>query len=294
MLNLTTTSTKLQVITGSAGTIRVEASWVDYTSGSYTPGDAVTPISTATTTDIVSAPASSHYKNVGGVTIANTDASVANAITFQKTDGANVIPLWYGVLQPSQRMVMTADGYIQVFSAGGILLSSLSTGALYNWSTASQGAGFSSDTYLTGSNILIPAQRPRVGTLFRCRFSVSKTAAGTATPIIQLRYGTAASTADTSLCSFTFSAGTAATDVGWFEVNGLFRSVGSGTSAVVQGHCALTSQPTTGFSSLLKGVQTTSSGFDSTTANTYLGVSVNGGTSASWTVQMVQSSLENI
>jgi len=73
----------------------------------------------------------------------------------------------------------------------------------------------------------------------------------------------------------------------------VFRTVGSGTSAVLQSHCALTSQPTTGFSSLLKGTQATSGGFDSTVADLGIGVSVNGGTSASWTVQMVVAEIEN-
>jgi hypothetical protein len=163
-----------------------------------------------------------------------------------------------------------------------------------NASTAGQGPGFSSDTYVTNSNILIPAQRPRVGTVYRCSISVSKTAAGTATPIVNLRYGTAATTADTAICVHTFSAGTAATDQGMFEVIALFRTVGSGTSAVVQSHCQLISQPTTGFSSLLKGILVTSSGFNSETASTYLGISINGGTSAAWTVGQVIASLENI
>ncbi len=38
----------------------------------------------------------------------------------------------------------------------------------------------------------------------------------------------------------------------------------------------------------------TSGGFDSTVSNSILGLSVNGGTSASWTVQLVQASLENL
>ena len=176
---------------------------------------------------------------------------------------------------------------------GGLYQASAVSPVTFNQSTAAQGAGFATDTYVTGSNITLPSSRPKVGTRYRCLISVSKTAAGTATPIIQLRYGTNGTTADTSLCSFTFSAGTAATDVGVFEVIAVYRSVGAATAAVVQGHCTLTSQPTTGFSSLLKGVQTTSAGHDSTTANTILGVSVNGGTSASWTVQLVSATLEN-
>lgn len=160
-----------------------------------------------------------------------------------------------------------------------------------NQSVTAQGPGFATDTYLTGSRIVMPAGAPSVGTQFRCIFIASKTAAGIVAPIIQLRFGTAGTTADTSICSFTLSAGTAATDTGQFEVIGLFRTVGSGTSAVVQGSLSLTSQATTGFSSLTKTVLTTSAGFNSSTAGAGLGVSVNGGTSAAWTVQLVRAEL---
>lgn len=159
-----------------------------------------------------------------------------------------------------------------------------------NHSTASQ-AGFAADTYLTGSNITIPTGAPDVGTTYRCIFDMVKTAAGTATPIIQVRIGTAGSVADTSRCSFTLSAGTAATDTGRFEIICVFRTVGSSTSAVLQGDLSVVSQPTTGITSLIHAVQTTSGGFDSTVANSIIGVSVNGGASAAWTAQFVRAEL---
>lgn len=295
MLLLTSTSDKVQLITGSASTIHVHASYVDNLSGTITPARTNTAsIATATTTDIVGSPAGSTQRNVRHINIRNADASNLTSVTVQHTDGTNVETLFKCTLLPSEELIFTQGGlWLHLDSSGGAYSAQLTNPVTYNQSTTSQGAGFSSDTYLTGSSILIPSIRPSVGTMYRCLFSVSKTAAGTATPIVQLRYGTNASTSDTSLCSFTFSAGTAATDVGLFEVIGMYRSVGSGTAAVVQGHCSLISQPTTGFSSLLKGVQTTSAGHDSTTANTYLGVSVNGGTSASWTVQMVSAKLED-
>jgi hypothetical protein len=196
---------------------------------------------------------------------------------------------------PQMTMQIDEAGKITVFTSGGIAYADPGiSGRYYNFSTSNQGAGFATDTYVVGSNILIPAQRPRAGTLFTCEISGSKTAAGTATPIVYLRYGTNASTADTALCTHTFSAGTAATDQFRLRIRALYRSVGSGTSAVVQSHCEAISQPTTGFSSLLKGIWVTSSGHNSTTENTYLGVSMNGGTSAAWTVYQVISKLENI
>lgn len=160
-----------------------------------------------------------------------------------------------------------------------------------NYSTSNQGAGFASDTYVTGSNITLPANLPDAGTAYELVIGGSKTAAGTATPIVYLRFGTNGTTADTAICTFTFSAGTAATDTFTLTVRGLFRTVGSGTSAVVQGLASLQSQPTTGTSLLLKSVLSTSSGFDSTVANSILGVSINAGTSASWTLNYVRAVL---
>jgi len=293
MLLLPTTSHKVQVITGTAVTsTQMYACWIDNASGTITGGALNTSINTAATTDLVAAPGASTLRNVQKLSVKNTNASTANTITVQVTDGTTPIELWKGVLPGGWSVQMDEMGNFTVFTSGGWPVTPVSLGRLRNWSVAAQGAGFASDTYVTGSAILIPSGYPLVGTCYTCRITASKTGAGTATPIVQIRIGTAASTADTSRCSFTLSAGTAATDVGEFEVTGVFRTVGSGTAAVLQGFLGLTSQATTGFSSLLKGVQTTSGGFDSTVASSYIGVSVNGGTSAAWTVQQVDAQLE--
>jgi hypothetical protein len=296
MIILGSTSDLIQVITGSAVTSQVvHASWVDNASGTITPGRTNTSITGAATTTVVASPGSSTYRNVKFLSVRNTHASSSNAITIQHTDGTTVVVLWYGILMAGMSVQIDEGGKITVFTAGGIAYADPGlSGRYYNNSTANQGAGFATDTYVTGSNILIPAQRPRAGTIFTCEISGSKTAAGTATPIVYLRYGTGASTSDTALATHTFSAGSAATDQFLLRIRALYRTAGSGTSAVVQTHCEAVSQPTTGFSTLLKGIWVTSSGHDSTTANTYLGVSINGGASAAWTIYQVIAKLENI
>jgi hypothetical protein len=160
-----------------------------------------------------------------------------------------------------------------------------------NQSVTSQGAGFASDTYLTGSNILLPGA-PFVGTTYKLWFDVVKTGAGTATPIISVRVGTAGAIGDTAILTFTFGAGTAAADTGIFSVLATFRTVGASTSAVLQGQSGLISNlTTTGLSNAKKALQVTSSGFNSTVANSYIGASYNGGASASHTVQLVRAEL---
>lgn len=169
---------------------------------------------------------------------------------------------------------------------------------LYNASVANQGAGFSSDTYLTGSSILMasPSTLLRAKSIYRCRFNATKTGAGVATPIINVRYGTNGTTADTSRGTLTFSAQTAVADEGVFEVFCVFRTVGSGTSAVLQSLGRLTHRLSiTGFGTGVSEPEVaTSGGFDSTPANSIIGLSVNGGTSAAWTVNLVEAELVNV
>jgi hypothetical protein len=125
---------------------------------------------------------------------------------------------------------------------------------------------------------------------------MSKTAAGTATPILNVRLGTAGTTSDTSRVTLTHTAQTAAADTGVYDLEVLFRTVGSGTSAVIVAGGVLDHVlAATGLSVSNTAIATgVSSGFDSTVANLGIGVSVNGGTSAAWTVQIVNAELFNL
>jgi len=165
-----------------------------------------------------------------------------------------------------------------------------------NQSLSAQGPGFASDTYLAGSNVSVPATGLKAGTRYRLVFDVSKTAAGVAAPVITLRFGTAGTVADAALVGLTLPAQTAVADVGRFAVDVTFRSVGSGTSAVVQAMASLIhGLAATGLSTSSAPVQIgTSSGFNSTPANSIIGASINGGASAAWTVSIVQATLENL
>jgi hypothetical protein len=166
----------------------------------------------------------------------------------------------------------------------------------FNASVANQGAGFASDTYLVGSALAIPAARMQAKTMCRWRFNVSKTGAGVATPVITPRFGTAGTTADTARGALTFAAQTAVIDEGIFEILATFRTIGSGTSAVLE-TCGILAHrlSITGLSTDVTGVKVaTSSGFDSTVANSIIGLSVNGGASAAWTVNLVQAELLNL
>lgn len=167
---------------------------------------------------------------------------------------------------------------------------------LTNASVASVAAAYAADTYLAGSAITIPTTGGwRAGYQYTCVFDMTKTGAGTATPIATIRMGTAGTTSDTSIATITWAAGTGVIDTGLVQVNITFRTVGSGTTAVLQcmgqitHHLAATGLTTTGASGI-GIILATSSGFNSTTSNT-IGISFNGGASFSGTNTLVQTKL---
>jgi hypothetical protein len=283
MLNLTNASTdKLQVVTDAAATLDVVISWTDWLSGSPTPGTTATAITTATTTDVVATPAASTTRNVKHITIRNKHASLPVNVTVVFNRGGTGYELVKYTLYPADTLEFIEG--IGFFKVSGTFVN------LDNQSTTSQ-TGFAADTYLAGSFITFPSP-PVVGTLYKLEFDVTKTALGTATPIITIRTGTTGTTTDTARNTLTFGAGTAVVDTGIFEVWVIFRSVGTSTSAVTvaQGH--VDCLPSTGLVSTNKGVVSVSSGFDSTTASLGIGASYNGGASAAHTIQMVKAEME--
>jgi len=163
------------------------------------------------------------------------------------------------------------------------------TGRIDNGAVTNQ-AGFATDTYVTNSDILIPTFGLQAKTMFRWRFSVSKTAAGTATPIYTIRTGAARTTSDTSRLVLTGVAQTAAADVAVIEILLTVRSIGA--SGVIQGTISMIHNlAATGFANNASSiVEATSAGFDtSVLPGQYIGVSINGGTSAVWTMTQARA-----
>lgn len=167
-----------------------------------------------------------------------------------------------------------------------------------NASTATVATAFATDTYLAGSSIVAPSTGFLALSRYTCTFDMVKTAAGSATPIVVVRVGTAGAVGDAAILTFTFAAGTAAVDTGTFVVTAHFRTVGSGTTAMLVGTCevrhalAATGLASTGASGQGQ-LSVVSSGFDSTVANLSIGVSFNGGTSFSGTCSLVEAELRS-
>lgn len=162
-----------------------------------------------------------------------------------------------------------------------------------NFSTTAQ-VITTSRTYITGSNILIPAGALQVGTLFRWTFDITKSAAGTAAATYDIAFGTAGTTADTARVSFAKPAGTAAADTGHVVITAVCRGP-VGASGVVAGHFQLTHNlAATGHAVIpCVDVTTISAAFDITTP-TNIGVCLTGGASDSVTIQLVVAEAWNL
>jgi hypothetical protein len=291
MLNLASTSDKIQVVTSAAVDVDVHASYMDYDGSAVTPGRKNTKITTATTTDVVLAPATSTTRNVKELQFANVHASTANTLTIEHTDGTNVVRKKKVTLETGEILSYVEGVGWRVFDSAG-REKIVGAVAVYNCSVTDQGPGFASDTYLTGSNIAIGG-RLKVGTIMRWKVACTKTAAGSATPIWIVRFGTAGAIGDTARCTMTCPAQSGASDTAVWELFAAVRAIGASgvVSAAVGCMHALDS---TGFSVGNGAASVTSGAFDTTVVGLQAGVSVNGGSSASWTVQQVNAEAFNL
>jgi hypothetical protein len=122
MILLTTTSDIVRLISGSAGALDVFYSAMDVIGTTVVPVKPanLASISTATTTTIVAAPASSHQINVKHITIFNAHASVSNAITVEQYDGTTAESLWAGTLLAGEFVVLDELGVWTLYGVDGI------------------------------------------------------------------------------------------------------------------------------------------------------------------------------
>lgn len=142
------------------------------------------------------------------------------------------------------------------------------------------------ETYIAGSALLLPTTGMQVGMMWRWYLAVVKTAAGVATPIFKIYFGTNASTADTAELTLTGSVQAASASGGILIVSAICRTAGA--SAVLVGNFTV---PAPGFGT---GQTTTavSGAFNGSPGGTqYVGISVTPGASAAWTLDGVRAEL---
>lgn len=163
-------------------------------------------------------------------------------------------------------------------------------GATHNASIVAQGAGFATDTYVTDSDLLIPSFGLQARSKFRWTVCAVKTAAGTAGPVFSFRIGANRTTADTARLQITGTAQTAAIDNAIITLLVTVRSVSA--TGVIQGTLGILHNGSgTGFANNIAGSgDATSAAFDnSALQGQYIGLSIDAGASAAWTITQVHA-----
>lgn len=134
MLNLTSTTDKISLITGSAADIDSHVAWVEHpspftTSSSATPGNQNVAITTATTTDICAVPSGgSITKNVKKINIRNKDSADSTQVTVQYNANGTLYQLVSCLLLAGEELVMTDQGvWFHYDSNGGVYGQALPT-----------------------------------------------------------------------------------------------------------------------------------------------------------------------
>jgi hypothetical protein len=286
LLGSTTDKLRLQTSTAANLDVLVDYADMDDTTKAVTVDRQLTQISSATTTDVLAAPASGFSRKVKWLSISNKHASLSNLVTliYQTTGGPTDYIVETGTLAPSERMSYTeTHGMRFLDSEGREKLASLPRTS--DDATVTQIASHSADTYYAGLPV---TGRLQAGSWFRWTWRSSK-GGGVAGPTYILRFGTAGTTADTARVTLTGAAQTAVADEAWFVVEAGFRTVGA-SAVLVANHMLVHRLATTGFSVTASNVfiaPVASSTFDSSVAGSILGLSVNPGASGAWVTDLV-------
>lgn len=289
MLLLTATTDKLQLVTSAAATLDVHASWADNAAGTITYGRTNTPITTATTTDIVAAPGASTARNVRAMHIRNKHATLSCNVTVIFNQNATLFELHATTIKAGEMLSYVEGIGFFLYTIGSLLTTT--------YSTVDQAIAAATNAYLTGSALIIPAGRPiAIGTSFRWRVVLVKTAAGTGAPVFDIRFGTGGSTSDTARITFTSPyAQTNVVDTAQVTIEAIVRGP-IGASCIVQASFELEHNlQITGFATVPTVVMSVASAaFDITTAGMIVGLAHNTGTGNVITVPMVAGQILNL
>lgn len=147
MLNLTSTSHVIRLITAAAASIECHASWGDINGTTLTLGGVNTPnITTATTTTVVPAPGAGTVRNVKGLYITNVSAGASTRVVVEIFDGTNPAELMGFVLRPGENMTFNEEGRWNHRDANGAEYPPAGEGAYDGRSVTFMKSGTAADT----------------------------------------------------------------------------------------------------------------------------------------------------
>lgn len=147
MLNLTSTSDVVRIVTSAAAQIECHASWADLNGSTVTLGRQNTAaITTATTTTVVPSPGSGVARNVKHLNITNDHASQACTVTVEHFDGTTASELIAVTLLTGENMVLGEDGRWTHYDANGAVYPPAGKGAYDGYPVVFMKSGTAADT----------------------------------------------------------------------------------------------------------------------------------------------------
>jgi hypothetical protein len=281
MILLTATTDKIQIVTDAAVTVDVHVSAVDLSGTTVTPLRQNTAISTATTTDVLAAPASSTQRNLKTLNARNRSTSASVGVLVQFNQNATIYELFAATLRPGETLEYVEG--VGFFVVGPRLPTTP------NASTSDQSIGASATAYLAGSALRFDAN-PSIGTVLQWRISVAKSGAATATETWDIRFGANGTTGDTARNSFTGDTETAVADEALVDILCTIRGPISASCVAQALWCMDDNLTTTGFSNAARKAQvrvSTSAAFDITGLPLIVGIALTTGASHAITVRQV-------
>lgn len=266
---------KIQVITSAAVTVDVHVSGMDVdASDVVTTYRKNTAISTAATTDISAAPAAGTTRNVKTINIRNKHVSSSVDVTVQHYDGTLTIELHKATLTAGEALeYVEGVGFFEIASSSAVL------GGIGTPATAAQSLTAGSANVLNGTLIQLPTSNLKVGSRFRIHVGLDKTAAGTATWVAALKWGTNGTTADAAVASWTSGTNTAAIDQSTLDIECVVATLGGSATMNSIAFYVNTLTNVTGLGKISFNPSSTAS-FNSDAAAPYIHVDVTPGASA--------------
>lgn len=158
MINLISTSDKLQLTPSSTSTLEVRTDWVEATTASgiiqpdtFKPDNQRTSFTTAAVADILSAPAVNRVRNVKLIVVRNTGAAnpALNTVLCEVVNAGGNVDLFNVPLQVGEWLTWNETGVLFVYATDGSVKSSAGPG---RWLRTNRLTSPGSGTYTTGTD----------------------------------------------------------------------------------------------------------------------------------------------
>jgi len=203
--------------------------------------------------------------------VVNVSCLKINSVPVTSTTGASTCMLLHDT-----------DRYVRYRTLGAVASEVID---LFSTARTATASAIAADTYLLSLPI---SGYIKSGTYYKIYFTATKTGAGVASPTFVVRIGTNGTTADSAALTFNTSlAQTALTDIGRFEID--LTVTNYGVSSIILGTLHISHSITNGgflpSGRAVAMLTVNSTAVNLTTAGLLLGISVNPGAAANWTIQ---------